>query len=219
MQPKSSRDRVPQDSSRPAFWDVRYASGETPWDFHGVPAALKAFLKTSHAGSVLIPGCGLAYEVRAFDEAGWKVTAIDFSPVAVKRARSELGPLADRVVRTDFFKHDFGSQRFDLIYERTFLCALPPVLWPVYVKRMRQLLHPGGKLAGIFLYGDRTEPPPYPLTPAKASELFGKNFSLIKTLPVTDSLPLFAGNEYWQEWVLNDSTNTPAKRWKKSPNL
>ena len=203
MQPRNSRDQASQDSSRPEFWDARYASGETPWDFHGVPAALKAFLKTSRAGSVLIPGCGSGYEVRAFDEAGWEVTAIDFSPVAVKRARSELGPLSNRVLQDDFFKHDFGSQRFDLIYERTFLCALPPDLWPVYVKRMRQLLVPNGKLAGIFLYGDQTDPPPYPLTPARATDLFGKNFSLIKTLPVTDSLPLFAGNERWQEWALN----------------
>jgi len=28
-----------QDSSRPEFWDVRYETGQTPWDFHGVPAA------------------------------------------------------------------------------------------------------------------------------------------------------------------------------------
>jgi SAM-dependent methyltransferase len=202
MQSTSSRDQTPQDSSRPEFWDARYVSGETPWDFHGVPAALKAFLKTSHAGSVLIPGCGSGYEVRAFDEAGWKVTAIDFSRVAVERARSELGALSNRVVQADFFKHDFGSQRFDLIYERTFLCALPPDLWAAYVKRMMQLLRPGGKLAGIFLYGGQGEPPPYPLTPAKATELFGKNFSLIKTVPVTDSLPLFAGNERWQEWTI-----------------
>src|ERR1700720_3266474 len=182
------RDQAPQDSSRPEFWDARYASGETPWDFHGVPAALKAFLETSHAGSVLIPGCGSAYEVRAFDEAGWKVTAIDFSPVAVESARFELGPLANRVVHADFFKHDFGSQRFDVIYERTFLCALPRDLWRAYVKRIIQLLRPGGKLAGIFLYGEQAEPPPYPLTPAKARQLLGKNLSLIKTLPETDSL-------------------------------
>ena len=202
MQSRNSRDQASQDSSRPEFWDARYASGETPWDFHGVPAALKDFLETPQAGTVLIPGCGSGYEVRAFDDAGWEVTAIDFSSVAVERARSELGLLANRVVQADFFKHDFGSQRFDLIYERTFLCALPPDLWPVYVKRMRQLLVPNGKLAGIFLYGDQADPPPYPLTPAKATDLFGKNFSLIKTLPVTDSLPLFAGNERWQEWVL-----------------
>ena len=192
----------PNNSSRPEFWDVRYAAGETPWDFHGVPVELKAFLKASKNGSVLIPGCGAGYEVRAFHEAGWKVTAIDFSSVAVERARSELGALANRVVQGDFFTHDYGGKRFDAIYERTFLCALPPTLWPAYVKRMTELLHPNGKLVGIFLYGQEKNPPPYPLSADKARELFEGIFSLIKTLPVSDSLPMFAGNERWQEWAL-----------------
>jgi Thiopurine S-methyltransferase (TPMT) len=189
------------DSSRPEFWDVRYAAGETPWDFHGVPAALKAFLGTSQTGTVLIPGCGAAYEVRVFHEAGWKVTAIDFSPAAVERARSELGALASRVVQGDFFTHDFG-QNFDVIYERTFLCALPPDLWPAYVKRMSQLLRSGGKLVGIFFYSDQADPPPYPLSPEKTRKLFKEKFSLVKTSPVWDSLPMFAGNERWHEWAL-----------------
>jgi SAM-dependent methyltransferase len=192
------------DSSRPEFWDVRYAAGETPWDFHGVPAALTAFLKTAQAGSVLIPGCGTAYEVRAFLEAGWKATAIDFSPVAVERARAELGSLAPSVVQGDFFTHDFSCEPFDVIYERTFLCALPPDLWPAYVDRMTQLLRPNGKLVGIFLYGEEIAPPPYPLSPEKASELFREKFSLIKEVPVSDSLPIFQGKERWQQWALTD---------------
>lgn len=192
----------PEDSSRPEFWDVRYTSGETPWDFQGVPAALKAFLKISQPGSALIPGCGAAYEVRAFHESGWQVTAIDFSAVAVERARSELEALASRVVQDDFFTHDFGRRRFDLIYERTFLCALPPRLWPAYVNRMTELLCPNGKLVGIFLYGEESNPPPYPLNPEKAGELFKKKFSVIKSVPVSDSLPIFQGNERWQEWAL-----------------
>jgi SAM-dependent methyltransferase len=198
MQRETESDK----SSRPEFWDARYTSGKTPWDFHGVPAALKAFLKTSQPGNVLIPGCGAAYEVRAFHEAGWKVTAIDFSRVAVERARSALKTLASCVVQGDFFTNDFGSQHFDVVYERTFLCALPPDLWPAYIKRVTQLLRPGGKLVGIFLYGDEAEPPPYPLTPEKARELFKEKFSLVKTSPVSDSLPMFAGNECWQEWAL-----------------
>jgi SAM-dependent methyltransferase len=191
-----------EDSSRPEFWNVRYASGETPWDFHGVPAALNAFLKQSQPESVLIPGCGAAYEVRAFHETGWNVTAIDFSRVAVERARSELETLANCVVQGDFFTHDFCGKRFDVIYERTFLCALPSRLWPAYVDRMTELLRPNGKLVGIFLYGEEYEPPPYPLNADKARELLEGSFSLIKTLPVSDSLPLFAGKEFWQEWLL-----------------
>jgi hypothetical protein len=32
--------------------------------------------------------------------------------------------------------------------------------------------------------------------------VFKETFSLMKTLAVSDPLPLFAGNERWQEWVL-----------------
>lgn len=187
------------DSTCPEFWDARYADGKTPWDFHGVPAALNLFFKKSSPANALIPGCGAGYEIRAFHDAGWTVTAIDFSPVAVEQARVHLGKLGQCVLLGDFFTHDFGARRFDVIYERTFLCALPPDLWPDYANRMAQLLRPGGKLAGIFLYGEESEPPPFPLTEARAQELFGERFSLLKNLPVEDSLPLFVGKERWQE--------------------
>ena len=200
----SGKEARPNDSSRPEFWDVRYGAGETPWDFHGVPAALKTFLKTSQAGRVLIPGCGAGYEVRAFYESAWDVTALDFSAVAVEQARSNLGALAGRVVHGDFFMHDFGARRFDLIYERTFLCAIPPDSWPGYVMRVAELLRPGGKLVGIFLYGEEHDPPPYPLSSEKAGELFHEKFSLVKDLPVFDSVPMFAGKERWQERMLRD---------------
>ena len=152
---------------------------------------------------MLIPGCGTDDEVlQFFRTAGFEVTAIDFSAVAVAQTRKALGNFDGQIICGDFFKFDFQN-RFDLIYERTFLCALHPRSWPKYAKRVAQLLQQRGKLAGVFFYGKQADPPPYPLTPAKATDLFGKNFSLIKTLPVTDSLPLFAGNERWQEWVLN----------------
>jgi len=48
---------------------------------------------------------------------------------------------------------DFGALRFDVIYERTFLCALPTELRLSYPKRMAPLLRAGGRLVGIFLDG------------------------------------------------------------------
>ena len=194
------------DSNHPDFWSARYATGKTPWDFGGVPSALKSFLERSPGpGKVLIPGCGSAYEVQAFHAAGYAVTAIDFSQAAVERAKSVLGPLADKVFLGDFFTHDFGKQRFDIIYERTFLCALTPSRWRDYVNRMAELLALGGKLVGIFLYGQRTSSgPPFPITEPEADQLFKKRFTLQRSDPVTDSLPLFRDMERWQEWVKND---------------
>jgi len=192
------------DSTDPDFWNSRYAAGKMPWDFGGVPAALKSFLARSSApGKVLIPGCGSGYEVKAFHAAGYDVKAIDFSSAAVDQAKRVLGPLADRVILGDFFVHDFGQRCFDLIYERTFLCSMPPSRWPAYANRMAALLSPGGKLIGLFFYGAQQSGPPYPLTDKQADLLFQKRFRLVRSELVTDSLPLFRGMERWQEWLKN----------------
>jgi len=194
------------DSAHPDFWTTRYASGKTPWDFGGVPAALKSFLaRSSVRCKVLIPGCGSGYEVQAFHAAGYDVTAIDFSRGAVEQAKRVLGSLAERVILGDFFTHDFGQCRFDLIYERTFLCSMPPSRWPDYVNRTADLLSPGGILIGVFLYGQRSlSGPPFPLTDTDAEQLFRRHFQLVRSEVMTDSLALFRDMERWQEWLKID---------------
>jgi SAM-dependent methyltransferase len=189
------------DGAAPAFWNQRYTSGETPWVLHKIPATLRSFLKrTRTKGRVLIPGCGTDHGViKAFADAGFGVTAIDFSPVALAETKKALGNFDDKIMRADFFKSDFGK-RFDLVYERTFLCAMHPRTWARYAKRVAELLRPGGKLVGIFFYGTEPEPPPYPINKAQAAEIFGKYFRLLHDLKVSDSVPMFAGMERWQEW-------------------
>lgn len=169
-----------------------------------VPARLAAFIRTLESESdVLIPGCGADYRpIAAFHRAGHRVTAIDFSAIAVERTKKKLPDLNPQIILGDFFRHDFRSARFDLIYERTFLCSLPPRLWKDYAARAAELLRPHGLLAGFFFYGQESDPPPYPLTENKAARVFRDRFDLINTEPVTDSLSIFAGQEKWQEWQL-----------------
>jgi hypothetical protein len=190
------------DSSQPDYWTQRYASGKTPWTLRGIPENLETFLRrTPSPRRVLIPGAGVDSEViRAFHKAGHEVTAIDFSPVAVEQAKSALGTLQDKITLGDFFAYDFGSKPFDLVYERTFLCSLPPSVWEDYIRRVAQLLSVGGKLVGFFFYGSEPEPPPYPLSDQRALDLFDSQFQLVREEPVSDSLPMFAGTERWQEW-------------------
>lgn len=165
-----------------------------------MPAALTRWLGTAGSpGRVLIPGSGPGHEVRAFHEAGWDVLAIDYAPAAVERARAGLGELGSNVALADFFEHRFGEQ-FDVIYERTFLCALPPTRWPAYAARMADLLRDGGQLIGTFFYGRNDDPPPYPITPEAADAVLGGRFIRMGDEKVTDSLEMFAGQERWQIW-------------------
>lgn len=104
-----------------------------------------------NGGRVLIPGCGSGYEVAAFAAAGYDVVAIDSAEAAVERARATVGPaLEARILRGDFFTHDFGPQPFDVIYERTFICWFDPDQRPAYRDRVAALLRHHGSLVGYF---------------------------------------------------------------------
>ncbi len=193
-----------ENSASPDFWNPRYEASRTPWDFGGVPAPLTRYL-AAHLGRgqrALIPGCGSGYEIAALAAAGYRVTAIDFSPPAVARARAVVGPaLADRVVEGDFFTHDFGEAPFDLIYERTFLCALPPALWPQLAQRLAALARPGAVLAGLYFFGAKDDGPPFGLAADEPAVLLDPHFVTVAdhAIPGAESLPLFAGRERWQE--------------------
>ena len=193
------------DPMRPGFWDERYAAGLTPWDQGGVPPELTRRLaaRKERGLRVLIPGCGHGHEVAAFNAAGHEVTAIDFSAPAVERARKRLGTaLAARVQVADFFTHPLPPGSFYLVYERTFLCAQAPAIWPRVARRTAELLRPGGTLLGFYFLGGKEDGPPFGLDPAEPDRLFGAQFTLVERapVPVMESLPLFAGREFWHEW-------------------
>lgn len=189
--------------NQPEYWNARYLKDNTPWDFGGIPADLKLFLKKKGKGAkVLIPGCGSGYEIKAFAEAGYDVTAIDFAPFAVERARRMVGPeLAKRILHADFFQYDFPIAAFDVVYERSFVCAFTPDRRPAYRDRMAQLLKYRGLLLGYYYYNKPSlaEGPPFGFAWGTADELFSRYFLLVKDEPVNDSLPPMVGRERWQE--------------------
>ncbi|MFZ5495120.1 MAG: methyltransferase domain-containing protein [Verrucomicrobiota bacterium] len=192
--------------TEPAFWEQRYQAGRMPWDLGRTPPALTRYLEAAGAekGRVLIPGCGSGYEVETFRRGGWEPLAIDFSPAAVERARTVLGAGAAPCVREgDFFAGEFGRD-FALVYERTFLCSMPPERWPDCARRVAELLRPGGALVGLFVYGEEPEPPPFPIRDlAAARALFGRfELETDEIVPAEETLPLFAGREHWQVWRL-----------------
>jgi SAM-dependent methyltransferase len=189
-----------RDPLAPAFWDERFERDFTPWDLKGVPQALRDFLARDGAPrTVLIPGCGNGYELVCFAEAGWDATAIDFSPAAVSRARAQVGQWAAQVVEADFFQWQ-ARQALALIYERAFLCAMPPAMWPRVAARWAELLPPGGQLAGFFYFGTSPKGPPFGIARADLEALLTPHFALVEEGEVADSLPVFAGQERWMVW-------------------
>jgi SAM-dependent methyltransferase len=189
-----------QDPTRPDFWESRYRDRVTPWDAGKVPDALRAYAKRiTGRGRILIPGCGSGYEGYYLIENGFDVLAIDFSPAAVEIAQRNLGCFAQNVQLADFFSFDFGKP-FDVVYERAFLCALPPRIWPQYARRAAEILRADGELAGFFFLKPTGKGPPFGTSPGALRALLDPYFELVEDEPVDDSLPVFQGAERWQVW-------------------
>lgn len=189
------------DPATPAFWDVRFEAEFMPWDQGAVPQCLEDYVSRFPAPRrTLIPGCGSAHEARLFLQAGWPVAAIDFSPVAVARARKVLGQLGANVREADFFGSELARERFEIIYERAFLCALPVRLRMAWAERVSMLLPPGGRLIGFFYFDETVKGPPFGIDADSLTSMLAKDFELIEDQAPADSIPVFAGKEKWQVW-------------------
>lgn len=193
-----------RDSSQPGFWDERFENKVMPWDKGGVPLALQEFVtQTERPLVTLIPGCGLGHEVRLLAQAGWDVTAIDFSAAAVASAKATIGEAGEYVLEADFFEY-LPERALDLIYERAFLCALPPAMRERIAARWASLLPAGALLAGFFYIDDSLERslkgPPFSISNAELQALLAPHFELQEQRAVTDSLAVFGDNERWQVW-------------------
>jgi hypothetical protein len=195
----TAADFATRDPGDASFWDERFARGVTPWEFGGVPDGFRAFAQRLERCAVLIPGCGSAQEAGWLADAGWPVRAIDFAAQAVATAKAQLGAHADVVELADFFTY---RPPFDVrwIYERAFLCALPPARRADYAAQMAALLPAGGLLAGYFFVTAKPKGPPFGIERAELDALLAPQFDLIDDWPVTDSLPVFEGHERWLTW-------------------
>jgi SAM-dependent methyltransferase len=200
MPTPSAPDFSTRDPTAPTFWSERFEKQFTPWDQGGAPQALRDFIAGHpEPRTALIPGCGTGYELSYLSEAGWDVVAIDFSPAAVAAAKQAVGRWADRVLEADFF--EFAPPRpLDFIYERAFLCALPPSWRERIARRWAELLPPSGLLSGFFYFNDEPKGPPFGMGRTELEQLLSPCFALIEDQPVTDSIPVFSGKERWQVW-------------------
>ncbi|MEZ4939625.1 MAG: methyltransferase domain-containing protein [Saprospiraceae bacterium] len=170
-------------------WEKRWQSHQTGWDLGAASPPLTAyadqiFLEKRHF-RVLMPGCGNGYEAIHLLQNGFSdITMLDIAPSAIahleqRLSQTELNWQAKlKLVCTDFF-HVEGV--FDLILEQTFFCALDPEQRPDYVRKMSDLLAPGGKLAGVLFNRTFEGGPPFGGDTEEYRRLFDPYFEL-KTL-------------------------------------
>lgn len=170
------------------YWDHRYMENNTPWDLGMVSPPLKNYIDclTDHSLSILIPGCGNAYEATYLIEKGFQnVTLIDLSSTLASSLQSKYKGLPIEIIHANFFDHK-GS--YDLILEQTFFCALDPSLRKAYVNTCYELLSSNGKIAGVLFNKKFTETePPYIASDEEYSDLFEHLFYFNEYQPCASS--------------------------------
>jgi SAM-dependent methyltransferase len=179
------------------FWNERYRSGTTGWDIGYISTPLKEYIDQLEDTElrILIPGAGNGYEAEYLLQQGFQnVTVIDISRVALHNLSARVPKFPNRqLLHQDFFEH-IGT--YDLVLEQTFFCALRPELRPSYVKKMYDLLVPGGKLVGLlFNIPLNMDAPPYGGSAAEYRKLFKGKFFIERMETAYNSIAPRQGNE------------------------
>lgn len=162
------------DVVRSAGWDGAWKQHVTPWDAGCATPVINVLLtqRSLPSGPILVPGCGAGYDVEAFAAAGRTSLGIDLSSTAIDHAKSHRvqNPLASYVV-ADFFLLK-PAEPFAVIFDYTFMSALPPDMWPQWASTMKRLLAPSGRLVTVmFPIGTFAGGPPYAVQPEAVCKL------------------------------------------------
>ncbi len=161
-----------------------------------------------------MPGCGAGWDVFELAASGRDVVGLDLAPSTravfeTERDRRGLDPARARVEIADFFEWS-ASEPFDLVWDHTFFCALPPGLRDDWAARMQALLKPGAELVALLfpvhgpqwppLGRDPGEGPPYPVHPDLYRQHLGSGFDELEMVPITESSPGRRGLEWLGRW-------------------
>lgn len=184
-------------------WQEAWEEGRTPWDAGGSAPVLESIVDALPEGRALVPGCGSGYDLLALASASRSVVGLDLAPVAKERFETlaQDHPHRERIeyVVGDAFGFD-PTPRFDLMWDYTFLCALPIELRPRWVELVDRVLRPDGELAALIFPvvpdADPEQGPPYPLTPELVTELLDPILEPISLEKVERSNPGREGKEW-----------------------
>lgn len=166
-------DAGASDPYRRAWFATVYETAGTdpaqiPWADLAPHPLLAAWLAQASAPAdgarALDVGCGLGDNAAAIAAKGWRTTAFDLSPLAVRWAQSRFPDVA--FVAADLFQPPADwDAAFDLVHECYTLQALPDAPRAEAIGRIARFVRPGGTLIVIARSRESTSPagPPWPL--------------------------------------------------------
>lgn len=179
------------------YWSERYQEEQTGWDIGHVSPPIEKYIDqlTDKNVSILIPGCGRAYEAEYLYSKGFtNIFVLDLAQEPLDALQKRLTDFPrEHLICSDFFHHE-GS--YDIILEQTFFCAIDPLLRSAYVKQSADLLKSEGKLVGLLWGVPMNEDhPPYGGYQGEYQELFTPYFDIETMEPAYNSITPRLGKE------------------------
>ena len=162
-----------------------YRFGFTPWDSGVPPPELKELIEGPDArtpGKAMDLGCGTGTNAIYLTHHGWQVTAIDFVPRAIERARAKAEAANVRpaimvgdVTRLDELKVGDG---YSLVFDQGCFHAIPQQRRNAYVEGVSKRANRG---ADFLLWGFYAKPNAFTNAHVSQEEIdqrFGKDWNL-----------------------------------------
>jgi len=161
------------------FWDIGRAHPFLPLLLERVQKKNKVNMLDTH---VYVPGCGRGHEAAYMASLGTKVTAIDYSPAAIKAAKNSYADVPGLTfhVADAFYTPPEEMETVDIIVDRAMLCAIEPSQRVKYLTACAQRL----KNEGFFLsvaFHEVLVPngPPFTISHEELLTIAGKYFDIL----------------------------------------
>jgi SAM-dependent methyltransferase len=186
-------------------WDARYAVNDTPWDKGVAAPALSHLVRDGlfpEGVMVLVPGCGTGHDVAELADLGFETTGLDISNLAISQAETNYPQHRGAFMTGDLFDPELlKAEAFDVVWEHTCYCAIPPSRRGDYVESVFRLLRPGGLLVALFFTDTQMpegEGPPHETSREEVVEMFSSHFGLVSEQKPPACYP----NREDREWLM-----------------
>lgn len=158
-------------------FDRAYRAPITFWGDVRIPPEVKALAQQGSPRRSLELGCGIGRFSRYLAQQGLRATGVDFSAVAIAKARDRV---AQDAVQPEFLVGDVThldalSGPFDFSFDVGCFHCLDPQGQQAYVAEVSRLLKPGGT---HLIWALDSAPSDALLSPAAVQEIFAPRFAL-----------------------------------------
>lgn len=164
------------------FWETAWKEGRTGFHQQHYNDKLIQYFPQFHATpgeKVLVPLCGKSKDMIWLRDQGLHVTGVELYEEAVEEFRRSYSQERITLITGDFFRFD-EPEKYDYVYDRAALVALPEEMRENYVKVIDRSLKTGGEILLITYQYDPKElqGPPFSISENEIERLYKKKYSI-----------------------------------------